>query len=125
MSRTVDHWYGKPDDPVPPRVRVRVFERFGGVCQCGCGIKIAGKPWQCDHVVALINGGLNVEGNLAPLLVEHHKAKTANDVATKSKTARIKAKHLGVARQRSTAMPGSRASKWKRKLDGTVVRRDE
>jgi hypothetical protein len=105
---------------------MRVWNRFKGVCQCGCERRItAGEPWQCDHVVALINGGENRESNLAPLITEHHRQKTTADVAIKSKTARMKAKHLGVGRQRSRPMVGSRQSKWKRRIDGTVVLRDE
>ena len=123
MPRDVPHWYGKRNEPVPVRVRIRVFERFDGVCQCGCGIKIAGKPWQCDHVVALINYGLNAESNLQPILASCHKTKTREDVAVKSKTARVKALNIGIKKAKRP-MPGSRASNLKKCLDGRVVRRD-
>jgi 5-methylcytosine-specific restriction endonuclease McrA len=125
MSRSVSEWIGKNDNDWPPRrVYLRVWDRFGGICQCGCGRKIAAsEKWQLDHVIALVNGGENRESNFAPLLVEHHKAKTREDVAIKSKTARIKAAHLGV-RPKGRPMPGSRASGWKRKMDGTMVRRE-
>lgn len=46
--------------------------------------------------MALINGGQHRESNLAPALREVHREKTADDVAIKSKTARMRAKHLGV-----------------------------
>lgn len=126
MSRNVGPWRGAADDtPIPPRVRMRVFEAYGGLCHC-CGTPIAGKPFDIDHVVPLIMGGSNSEGNLAPILRDHHRDKTRADVAAKAKVARMKARHLGVsARQASRPMPGSRGSKWKRKMDGTVVRRDE
>lgn len=57
MSRTVDEWIGKDDDAVPPpRVRLRVFDTAGGLCHL-CSRKIpAGEYWQCDHVIALVNG---------------------------------------------------------------------
>lgn len=97
MTRSVPEWIGaSPDAPIPPRVKARVFERHNGVCHIS-GRKIrAGEPWDCDHVVALINGGENRETNLAPALKAPHREKTAADVAVKSKVARIRAKHLGV-----------------------------
>ena len=122
-ARSVPEWIGKRNEPVPPRVRMRVFERYAGICQCGCTTPIAGKPWQVDHRQALINGGSNSEGNLVPLLTEHHKIKTHADVQTKAKTARMKAAHLGV-KAKGRPMPAGKASKFKRKMDGRVVRRD-
>lgn len=96
-ARAVPEWVGAtPDSPVPMRVKVRVFERFGGYCHRS-KVKIhVGDQWDVDHVLALINGGENRESNLAPILKGAHKAKTAEDVAIKAKTARIRAKHLGV-----------------------------
>ena len=106
MSRLTDEWIGKTDDtPIPARVRLRVFERHGGVCHIS-GRKIAaGEPWDCDHVVALINGGENRESNLAPALREKHREKTAEDVAIKSKTYRQRAKHLGIWPKSKTKWP--------------------
>lgn len=41
MTRALPEWIGKtPDTAIPARVRVRVFERFGGICQ-ETGRKIA------------------------------------------------------------------------------------
>lgn len=97
MSRSVPEWIGAtPDTPVPPRVRARVFEAHGGVCWISKRKIRAGEAWECDHVIALINGGGNRESNLAPALAEAHKLKTAEDVKAKSKAARVRAKHLGV-----------------------------
>ena len=46
------------DTPVPPRVRARIFEAYGGICQCGCTRKIAaGEAWEVDHYVAADRGG--------------------------------------------------------------------
>jgi 5-methylcytosine-specific restriction enzyme A len=95
--RTVPEWIGEtPQTPVPPRVKIRVFDAHGGRCHVS-GKKIAaGDRWDVDHVRALINGGENRESNLAPILREKHKQKTARDVDEKSKVARIRAKHLGL-----------------------------
>lgn len=106
MARSTEEWIGKTDDtPIPARVRLRVFEAHKGVCHIS-GRKIAaGEPWDCDHVVALINGGENRESNLAPALREKHREKTAEDVAIKSKTYRQRAKHLGIWPKSNTRWP--------------------
>lgn len=97
-GRSVPEWIGAtPDTPIPPRVRLRVFEAYGGVCYLSKRKIRAGDKWEAEHVIALANGGENRERNLAPALVEPHKAKTANDVAIKAKTDRIRKKHLGIA----------------------------
>ena len=123
MARSVPEWVAKGDDePVPPRVRLRVFERFGGIC-CECGVKISGKRWICDHRKAIINGGENRESNLGPIHEACDKTKTADDVAEKSKNARVRAKHLGLRKRKGPPMPGSRDSPFKRKIGGGFERR--
>lgn len=96
MSRTVEQWVGASDDSMPPpRVRLRIFQAHGGKCHRS-GRKIRpGDKWALDHVLAIINGGKNIESNLAPILEDAHKEKTAEDLAIKSKTYRIAAKHNG------------------------------
>ena len=124
MSREVPEWIGAtPDTPIPPRVKLRVFERYGGVCHIS-GRKItAGEPWDCDHVQAIINGGKNRESNLAPALRDKHRAKTAHDVALKSRTAKRRAAHLGVKPRSSRPIPGSKASGLRKRMNGTVEKR--
>lgn len=95
MSRSTEEWIGKTDDQVaPPRVRLRIFDATDGRCHV-CGRKIhAGEYWQCDHVVALVNGGPNAEHNLAPACRNCCYAKTAEDVAEKSKIADKRKAHV-------------------------------
>lgn len=102
-GRTVPEWIGAtPDSAIPPRVRVRVFERFKGKCQCGCGRKIlTGEAWHCDHITALCNSGEHRESNLRPLLVTHHALKTGDDVAEKSRIYAKKSRHLGIRKPRT------------------------
>jgi 5-methylcytosine-specific restriction enzyme A len=124
MTRSVPEWIGKSDDtPVPPRVRLRVFERCGGRCHIS-GRKItAADKWECDHVTPLIEGGENRESNLAPALVQEHRKKTRSEVAKKKKDARVRKKFLGQHKSKQP-MQGGRGSKFKKKINGEVVRRD-
>ena len=114
MPRSTDEWIGKTDDaPIPPRIRLRVFDRHGGVCHLS-GRKIrVGEKWECDHIVALVNGGRHCESNFAPALIRPHKAKTREDVAEKSRVARKRKAHLGIRKKRSI-------TRW-RKFDGSIV----
>lgn len=96
-GRSVPEWIGAtPDTPIPPRVKLRVFEAHGGVCYLAKRKIRAGEPWDCDHVQALTNGGENRESNLAPALRDKHREKTARDVAEKKITRRKRTKHLGI-----------------------------
>lgn len=114
MSRETPEWIGKHDDsPIPPRVRLRIFERHGGRCHISGRLIRAGEPWQCDHIVALANGGEHRERNLAPALTGPHREKTRADVAEKSRNYRKRSKHLGVKRTRTI-------TRW-RKFNGEIV----
>lgn len=121
-GRSTEEWIGKsPDAKIPPRVKVRVFERFHGKCHISDRKITAGDKWDCDHIIALINGGEHRETNLAPALTEPHKIKTKADIREKSKVARIRKRHLGI-KKRST-FSCSRDSRFKKKIDGSVVLR--
>jgi 5-methylcytosine-specific restriction protein A len=113
MSRTVAEWIGKTDDTaIPPRVKVAVALAFGGRC-AKCTRKLIPSHWDCDHVLALINGGQNRQTNLQPLCDDPcHPDKTKRDVATKSKSARIRKKNLGIAKPRTI-------TRWRR-FDGSI-----
>jgi 5-methylcytosine-specific restriction protein A len=123
MVRQVPEWIGKTDDaPIPARVRLRVFDRYDGRCSIS-GRKInAGDNWHVDHIVALSCGGRHCESNLAPSLVKPHKLKTRADVTLKSTIYRKRCRHLGLKKSKRP-LPGSRASGWKKCLDGRVIKR--
>lgn len=125
MPRSVTEWVGSsPDATVPPRVRLRIFDRYGGRCQCGCNRKImVGEAWDAEDEIAIINGGERREANLRPFLREHHKAKTANDVAIKSKTYRVRSRHLGIKRTSSRPMPFGKNSRLKKTFNHGIMPR--
>ncbi len=106
--RQTDEWIGKTDDtPVPPRVKLRVFERSQGICP-KCTRKLQPGQWDCDHAIALANGGENRESNLQPLCDNPcHSQKTRADVADKSKSYRKRSANAGMKKRRRT-IPGRR-----------------
>lgn len=97
MARSTAEWIAKHDDQkVPDRVRLRIFEREGGICHLSGRKIMPGDLWDLDHKVALINGGEHREANLFPALRDKHRQKTAMDVREKAVSARKRKKHLGI-----------------------------
>ena len=123
--RALPEWRGKTDDEaIPPRVKLRLFERAAGKCaKCTRKILIGDPPWACDHVVALCNGGKHTESNLQVLCDWCHKAKTVDDVAQKRKSYATRMAHLGFRPTSKRPMPHGKKSATKRTMDGRVVRR--
>ncbi|MBD9510045.1 HNH endonuclease [Ensifer sp. ENS10] len=119
--RSVPEWIAKHDDQkVPDRVRQRVFDREGGICHLtGEKIDPVRDEWDLDHKVALILGGEHRETNLFPAKKEPHRRKTAVEMKVKSKIARTRKKHLGIAKPKSSLSH----PRFKRCMDGTVVDR--
>ena len=114
MTRSTGQWTGKHDDEaIPPRVRLRVFEKHDGICP-KCNRKLQFGRWALDHIVALVNGGQHAENNLQPLSISPcHSDKTKLDVAEKSRSVRKRKGNLGIKKRRKT-IPG-------RRFDGTPI----
>lgn len=123
-GRSTPTWTGAtPDTAIPVRVKVRLFEAADRRCT-SCRVQIRpGNGPEYDHRIALINGGTNDETNIDVLCIPCHRAKSKSDVAEKATTYRKKAKHLGIKKS-SRPMPGSKASGFRKRMDGTVERRD-
>lgn len=113
--RSVPEWIGRtPDEPAPPRVRLRVLLRNDRKCASptcavpgGRDIRL-GRPWCCDHTIAIILGGQNRERNLRPLCEFCTPIKDAEDQAAKSKDADVMKAAYGLK-------PKSRLSKQHRR----------
>lgn len=104
--------------------RVRVFDSAAGVCHlCGQRIQV-GQPWDVEHVKPLHMGGADEPSNMRPAHVHCHRIKTSGEATIRAKTDRVRAKHIGAKRQATRPMPCSRTTNFKRRFDGTVVRRD-
>lgn len=120
--RSVPEWIGKDDDAkAPPRVANRVRLKYGMTCQI-CFAPIVGCV-EIDHRIALVNSGQNRESNLVPVHPKCHKTKSRVDMAQKAATARTQKSHYGLKQSRNP-MPGSKRSKYKKKMDGTVELRN-
>src|ERR1700680_261481 len=107
-ARSLPEWFGRtPDTAPPPRVRLRVLDKFNRRCQCGCNRQIfPGDKWIPDHKIALINHGQNRESNLQPIIVGHDKEKNDADVKEKSRFYEKRAKHAGIYTKKSRPLPG-------------------
>jgi 5-methylcytosine-specific restriction endonuclease McrA len=107
--------------PISSSKRLAIFEAAGGRCHI-CGLKIRGKEWDVEHVRPLGLLGADDMSNLAPAHRVCHSPKTAADVASIAKAKRQKIAHIGAYKTRNP-IPGSKRSKWKRKINGQVVLR--
>ncbi len=113
--RSVEEWIGNgPDTPVPQRVRLRVYLRDKGHCQV-CHRQLGpSDKWICDHKIAIVNGGSNLERNLQTICEWCDKrVKTPADVAQKSATYRKRLRHVGIRKPRTI-------TRW-RKFNGDIV----
>jgi 5-methylcytosine-specific restriction protein A len=113
MIRQLPEWIGThPGVAIPPRVKLRIWERCKGACGLSGRKIMPGDRPEYDHIIALVNGGEHRESNLQVVIADKHKIKTAADVAEK-------------ARIRSTSRPmdGSKNSPWRKPFNGSAVRR--
>lgn len=85
---------------------------------CHGEIDLAISTWEAEHPVPFALGGRDVW----PVHWRCHKSKTAADVTAIAKGKRARERNLGIKRS-ARPMMGSRASGYKRKMDGSVERR--
>lgn len=87
-------------------------------------VKDGPNSWEAEHVLrrSLGRGDDDDIENIKPAHVSCHKDKTAEDVSENAKGKRVESNHFGFKKQRRP-MPGSKASGWRIKMDGTRERR--
>jgi 5-methylcytosine-specific restriction endonuclease McrA len=103
------------------KTKAQAFQRAAGKCE-GCGARLYVGKYHYDHGRAAALLGKATLENCRVLCVACHGEKTTTeDVPRIAAAKRQERKHIG-ARKPAT-MPGSRNSRWKKKLDGTVERR--
>ena len=118
---THDIYAVHPRKPLSAKQKMQMFLAHAGTC-CVCGEKIDGvrESWD-EHVSPLWLDGDNSAENRAPAHERCARQKTAKEAGERAKGRSVAEKHFG-ARVKSK-MPGSRGSKWKKKLSGETVRR--
>ncbi len=111
-----------PRGPMSGARRLRIWEAHKGRCVI-CRRKIDGvrEAWTVEHIRALGLGGSDTDDNCGPAHEDCRRKKDKIDVASIAKAKRMKIRHLGI-RKRST-FPCSKESKFKKRMDGTVVLR--
>lgn len=113
MVRTVKEWRGRTDDAMPPQLAsLRIWERCKGRCaHCGKKLMPGDNPAR-DHIVALADGGENVESNFQILCGPCHSAKTSVENSERATVRGLKASHIGLAPKSKSpfrkAPPGTR-----------------
>jgi 5-methylcytosine-specific restriction enzyme A len=112
--RTIPEWVAAHDDqPVPRRVLLRVYLKYDGKCPA-CQRMLRAGHWDCDHIIALENGGEHRENNLQPLCKSPcHSKKSAADRVMKARADKRQKHNSGIKKERSIRA-------W-RKFDGTPV----
>lgn len=98
------------------------------ICHCGCRGIIYPKSssWRADHIRRWSEGGRDTPDNLLPILLACDAGtdgKAAQDTKTVAHGKRMADRHYGYRPRKGPPMAGSKASIWKKKLSGLVVRR--
>ena len=112
----------------PVSVRKAALVRADGVCECGCGQPFNydhPKERPCfDHDLPDFLGGENDLENCKAVRVSCHQIKTYGQDMPMIKKVRRSQKDRANLKANKATMPGSKGSKWKRKINGPTVRRD-
>jgi 5-methylcytosine-specific restriction protein A len=105
------------------RTKALAFQRANGRCEGeGCGARLTTGKFHYDHRIPDGLTGSNDIANCAVLCTPCHREKTRGDVGTIAEAKRRHTRDIG-ARTSRQPLPGGKRSKWKKKLDGTVVLR--
>lgn len=103
--------------------KLKIWEREHGRCMV-CNVKLTTGKFIFEHVRPLALGGVDEDENIRLTCKACASDKTKDDMARINKAKRQKASHLGL-KQSKSPLPFGRGSQWKRKMDGTVVRRQD
>jgi 5-methylcytosine-specific restriction protein A len=133
--RDVPEWIGKDDNAMPPASVVRrIYEQQERRCPI-CTRELQPGKIVREHWKPIWAGGANRESNLRLVCtIPCARDKTRGEAKQRAKADRCLTKHLGLKppKKRSGVhrapkrrpMPGTKASGWKHKLDGTWERRE-
>lgn len=111
-------------DEFSKATKLAAWQRSKGICECGCGVKIiAGDGPEYDHKIEVALGGDNSIENCVVMRKRCHDAKTKKRRPELDKTRAGFEKRIGARKSRGKPLPGTKASGWKHKMDGSWERR--
>lgn len=100
--------------------RLEIVLAQDGRCSM-CGNKLVNGHYEFDHIQALEHDGDNAADNWRAICVSPcHKLKTKADHQAAHKRDRIA---VGGRQRKGAPLMGTKASGWRRRMDGTVERR--
>lgn len=107
----------------PASVKRRILDKQDNRCAI-TGLEFTPQdPPEFDHIVAIWLKGKNCESNLQAIRKSVHSRKTKTEATVRAKVNRIRNKELKLNKPKSRPIPGSKASGWRKRMDGTVERR--
>jgi 5-methylcytosine-specific restriction protein A len=104
---------------------VELFMRQDGRCpECTQKLEMKGGRVVCvdEHINPLWRGGKNELTNRELWCKPCSTDKTSRETTERTDSYRVRDKHIGALRS-ARSMPCGRGSRWKKKMDGTVVPR--
>ena len=127
-------FHHNPRGSMTPMRRARIFAMRGGICgnpdrgedDWGCGRKLrSGETWTVEHDPALELGGVDKDDQCFVVCSWCRPDKDASDhgKAAKNREVYVSTFVPRKYRTKSKPMPGSKASGFKKRMDGTVERR--
>ncbi len=121
-SMTDNPWHVNERKLLTPQQRARLFVERGGQCH-RCKRKLRpGDKWSDEHLEPLWDGGTNDWDNRHISCEWCKPIKDGEETKVRAKRRRTRTKHVLPSEDQGSKrpMPGSRRSKYKRRMDGTV-----
>jgi hypothetical protein len=110
--RAVEEWVADhPDQEIPKRVKLRIFDRCGGKCGI-TGKKLRPGEFDYDHIKRLRDGGEHRETNIHVVWRPAHRVKTGAENSDGAKADKIRAKHLGLHKPKSGRKIAAHVNPW-------------
>ena len=103
-------------------VKLAAWQRCNGQCE-GCTCRLMVGRFEYHHKVECTYDGEATLENCQVLCIPCHDAITGKRAKDVAKSNRVRNKFLGIKKAKGAPMPGSKRSRWKRRMDGTVVPR--
>lgn len=113
--------------PLTRKEYAELYLRQDGRCpQCGQKLEVKGGnevEIRDEHLNPLWRGGSNELSNRELWCKPCTRPKDAEEATQRAKVKHSRDKHIGAMPKSKNPIPGSRSTRWKKKLDGSVVER--